>query len=179
MRVGGMMCGEGVKAMSCAALLLAALCVNAGGQATDTAELFGRVERAFREKEPKWKIESASVSREPNIPTQSIVFRSGRTQASVQLVVWHKAEVARDAFAGVAIATSNIRGKGGVRRRLPNLGDEAYVWTNRGSGAWPLLKFRRGGVLVTVFAPTTATAGRFARHVAEQIDGSGRLLNKE
>ena len=163
------MCGRVVGAMFCASLLLAALCVSAGGQTTDTAELFGRVERTFREKEPKWKIESAGVSGEPNVPTQNIVFRSGRNQASVQLTVWHKAEVARDAFAGGAIATSNIRGKGGVRRRLPDLGDEAYIWTTRGSGAWPLLKFRVGNALVLVFAPTTATAIRFARHVEGQI----------
>ena len=38
-------------------------------------------------------------------------------------------------FADGATAFGNMRGKSMVRDKLPGLGDESYIWTNRGSEA--------------------------------------------
>jgi hypothetical protein len=59
-----------------------------------------------------------------------------------------------------------------MKRSLPKVGDENYMWTNPHSTVWPTIKFRKGRILVTVFAPTVAIAKRFAYHVLKEIDAS-------
>lgn len=103
---------------------------------------------------------------------QSIVFRSGKNQAAVDVSIWRREKDAQDVFAGESIAFSNTMGKRMVKSKLANLGDESHIWTNRGSTAWPTINFRKGNVNVTVFAPSVVVAKRFARHIFEQLAAS-------
>ena len=49
------------------------------------------------------------------------------------------------------------------------MGDENYIWLNRGSNAWPTIRFRRGRVEVSVYAPSVVAAKRFAGYVLEKL----------
>ena len=131
--------------------------------------LFSRIEAEFGKQEPGWKIEKI-FDGQTDIPGEDISFRRGKQQASVSVKVWHTSQEAREIFAGQVIAFDNDRGPRGMRSKLPDLGDENYVWTNRTIGTWPMLYFRKGKVFVSVFAPTVIVAKRFARHVIDQIE---------
>jgi hypothetical protein len=128
-----------------------------------------QVERVFQEKEPLWKVERVNVQNLQDPFSESLVFRSGKLRALVTLNVWKRAQDAHDVFEANSIAYDNIVGGKRMKSRLPNLEDENYIWTNRGSDAWPNLLFRKGHVFVTVGAPSVTTARRFAQHVVEQI----------
>lgn len=127
------------------------------------------IERTFREKESEWKIERNNVQSEMGFFKQETVFRSGKVQAAVSITVWQREENAKDVFEATSKAFDNTRGAGAIKKSLPNLGDENYIWTNRRSNAWPTIQFRKGKVYVTVFAPSVIIAKRFAQHVVEQI----------
>jgi hypothetical protein len=149
--------------------LLLGLCCAASASAQDKPQLFDGVERVFREKEARWKIERLSVKGEIDPLEQNIVFRAGKQQAAVRIVIWKKVKDASDTFTAVGIAMSDMS-KRRSRHRLPGFGDEGYIWTHPGSNAWPTIDFRKGGVNVTVFAPTIAIAKRFAGHILAQIN---------
>lgn len=148
------------------------ICFSNGLHAQEKPEPFSRIERVFREKEPSWKVERASLSTTSDPMRQSIVFRSGEEQASVDITVWRREQDAASSFTGQSLAFDNTAGKRMVKSKLPKVGDENYIWTNRGSAAWPTLIFRKGNINVTVFGPSLAVVKRFARHVIEQM-GAG------
>jgi hypothetical protein len=136
--------------------------------AQEKPKLFSNIERVFHEKEPSWKVERIY----PNNTSEDIVFRSGKNQASVQIAIWKTEKEAEDVFAGESLAFDNTAGKKQVKTLLPKLGDENHIWTNRGSTAWPTIKFRKKNVNVTVFAPSLVVGKRFAQYVLQQIDAS-------
>lgn len=140
--------------------------------AQEKPELFSKIEKVFKEKEAAWKVERSHPSDATDPIRQSIVFRSGKNQASVDVSIWKKEKDAQDVFAGESLASDNISGTRKVKRSLPGLGDENHIWTNRGSTVWPMIKFRKGNINVTVFAPSVAIAKRFAQHILEQIAAS-------
>ncbi len=138
--------------------------------AQEKPKLIVDVERIFQEKEPQWKVENVNVHVNNYDPfTQEMTFRSGRFQAAISVSIWRREIDAHDVFAGTSIAFSQSGGAKKIKRRLPNLGDENYIWTNPRSTAWPTIYFRQGNVKVSVFAPSVAVAKRFARHIAGQI----------
>lgn len=151
------------------AFLLLIVCLPPRIVAQEKPELFFNIERAFREKEPAWKVERISPSNTSDPLTQSIVYRSGKNQASVDVSIWKREKDARDVFTAHSIAFDNTMGKRMIKSRLPKLGDESHIWTHRGSTAWPTIKFRKGNIIVNVFAPSVAVAKRFAQHVVEQM----------
>jgi len=130
-------------------------------------ELFSKVEAAFKQREPAWKVEKINQNVAYH---ESITFRNGNRQASVDLANWDSPEHAHETFGGLVIAFDNVQGKHGVKTTLANFGDENYMWTNLGKYTWPTIYMRKGSVVVMVFAPSVAVAKRFAQHVLEQID---------
>lgn len=153
-----------------ACFLLLVSCFSSGGLAQERPKLFDAVEREFRQKEPRWKIERLDVQGDM-IRKLDIVFRSGIGQAHVGVEIWDTVKNGRDVFAGRAIAEANTAGTR-IKRALPGFGDEAYIWLNPRSDAWPSINFRKGVVNVSVFAPNVTTAKRFARRVLELIPES-------
>jgi hypothetical protein len=151
------------------AFLLLITCLSNNIAAQEKPELFSNIERVFREKEPAWKVERIYPSNTSDPLMQSIVFRSRKNQASIEVSIWKREKDARDVFAAHSIVFSDTMGKRMVKSRLPSLGDENYIWTHRSSTAWPTIKFRKGTIIVNVFAPSVAIAKRFALHVSEQI----------
>jgi len=132
-------------------------------------ELFVKVERVFREKEPAWKLERITPSQTTDPLLETIVYRSRQGQASISISIWRREQDARESFAGMSTAYDNIRGKTALKRTLPALGDENYIWTHGRSSKWPTIRFRKGNVEVQVFAPNVTIAKAFARYVVEQI----------
>ena len=149
------------QAVRAATLLLFAL----GGQAVfaqQKLELFSKVEAVFKQREPAWKVENINQQ----VPYQeSITFRNGNRQASVEVAKWDSPQHAHETFGGVVIAFDNIQGKHAVKTTLANFGDENYMWTNLGNHTWPTIYMRKGSVVVMVFAPSIPVAKRFAQHV--------------
>lgn len=143
-------------------------------RAQEKPDLFSRIERAFREREPAWKVEQSRRGAASDPLWLSITFRSGKAQASIAVAVWRRGQDARESFAGESLATDNIHGKRAFKGTVPNLGDENHIWLMRGAAAWPMLFFRKGNVTARVFAPSAAVAERFARLVLEQIDAAER-----
>jgi hypothetical protein len=154
------------KAIGAATLLFIALCGQPSFAQRQKLELFSKVESAFKQREPAWKIEDI-LNQTPQ--HESITFRQGKRQAAIELDSWNTPQDAHGVFGGVVIAFDNTRGKHAVKTTLPKLGDENYMWTNRGSDAWPTIYLRKDRVVVTVFAPSVPIARRFAQHVLEQI----------
>jgi hypothetical protein len=150
------------------------ICVSIATQAAaqERPKLFSDVERVFREKEPAWKVERAYPTTTTDPLTLGLVFRSGKQQASVEIAIWKQTTAAADVFAGDCIAFDNSAGKKMAKTTLPQLGDENHVWTNPRSTAWPMIKFRKGNVLVTVFTPSLAIGKRFAKRVLDQMVAS-------
>jgi hypothetical protein len=153
-------------------LVLFLLLFSSGTTAQEKPELFSRIERAFHEKEPAWKVERILSGQQSDPIKQSIVFRSRKRQASVELNIWKRTQDAQDVFGGQSLAFDNFIGKKKVKRSLPMVGDENYVWTNPGSSAWPMMMFRKGNIIVSIFAPTLTIARRFAQYVLNEIAAS-------
>lgn len=154
-----------------ACFALSVFCFPHGSQAQEQQpRLFDAVEREFRQKEPRWKIERLDVKREA-VPKLSVVLRSRAGQAAVEVEVWDSVKNARDVFAGRAVAEANTAGTR-IKKALPGFGDEGYAWLNPRSTAWPSLSMRKGHIYITVFAPNVATAKRLARRVLELIPES-------
>jgi hypothetical protein len=153
-------------------LLLLIFCLSSSIYAQEKPELFSKIEQVFQKKAPAWKVERIYPSNTSDPITQSIVFRSRLGQASVDIRIWRREKDAQDVFKAESIAFDNIRGKRVVKRSLPKLGDENHIWTNPDSAAWPTIKFRKGNINVTIFAPTVAIAKRFAQYVFEQMAAS-------
>ena len=151
--------------------ILLIICGSNSLAAQEGSELFSKIERVFRVKEPAWKVERVYPATASDPIRRSIVFRSGKSQASVDVSVWSREKDARDVFTAESLAFDNASGKRMVKGKLPALGDENFIWTNRGSAAWPTIRFRKGNINVMVFAPSVAVAKRFARHVFEQMAG--------
>ena len=159
----------GYKPKAIRAMMLLIFAVGSQAQvAQQKPQLFLNVEAGFRQREPTWKIEEILNQ---SSHTESITFRQGKRQANVSLDSWNSPQNAHGVFDGLVIAFDNTRGKHVVKATLRNLGDENFMWANRG-GAWPTIYFRKGSVVVSVFAPSVAVARRFAQHVLEQIDKS-------
>lgn len=152
------------------ALWLLILCAPQSLLAQERPKLFSRIEQVFREKEPAWKVEQILPHYLTPVLSEEMVFRSARGQALVDVGIWEREKDARDVFTAHSIAFDDSpMGRRKVKGSVPHLGDENHIWTNRGSTAWPTIKFRQGNVLVTIFAPTVAIAKRFAQHVFTQI----------
>lgn len=152
------------------AFLLLIICLSNNLLAQEKPELFSKIERVFQQREPAWKVERSYPGSTSDPLTQSIVFRSGKNQASITVNIWTREKDAQNVFTAESTAFDNTMGKRMVRGSLPNLGDENHIWTHHGSAAWPTVKFRKGNINVTVFAPSVAIAKRFSQHIFEQMD---------
>lgn len=154
------------KAAVCFLLIV---CCAGASLAQEVPELFSKVDKVFKEREPAWEVEGVIKGDGTDPFRQSVTYRSEDGQANVDVSVWKQEKDAREVFAAHALSYENRRGKRMQKASVPGLGDESHLWTHAGSTAWPLLTFRKGKVNVTVFAPSVAVAKRFARHALEQI----------
>lgn len=148
------------------------ICFEGGALAQEGAEIFSKIEKVFREKEPAWEVERVTRGDASDPVRRSFVFRSEEGQASVDVSVWRKEKDARDVLAASALSFDDRMGKRMEKAAVPKLGDESHIWTHPGNTAWPMLMFRKGRVNVTIFAPTVEAAKRFAQHVFEQMPAS-------
>lgn len=146
------------------ALLLA----GADALAQERPALVTRVERAFAEKEPRWKPQER-LNGQSGPELYVLHLKSAQGDALVYLWLMNSEKTAGEVFEGQTIAFGNGMGARGRKRRLPDFADENYLWTGF-AGSTAAVDFREGGVYVRVIAPSRATALRFARHVLRQIN---------
>jgi len=137
--------------------------------AAQNADVFSKIERAFRTNEPAWKLEKALHGPTDKPATESLTLRQGTREAVIDVWIWMTPKEAHEMFSGQVIAMDNTRGSRNMKRDLANLGDENYLWANPHSEAWPTIHFRKGPVFVSVFAPTIPLAERFAHYILDQI----------
>ncbi len=152
---------------SVGAFLLVFLCLMTTA-AQDNPSLFAKIEQVFQEKEPGWKVERKHIRNESDPLQQDIVFRGGKVQAALSVSVWKREKDARDVFEATTNVFSRTMGTRMLRGKLPDLGDENYVWTDPNKSGHTTIKFRKGVVLAQVFAPPSV-AKRFARHIIAQL----------
>ncbi|HJU54464.1 MAG TPA: hypothetical protein VJ715_07835 [Pyrinomonadaceae bacterium] len=145
------------------------LCCAVNVLAQDKPSWVVEVEDVFKKKEPKWKIERIIVNGGVPIFSESITFKSGGYRANVHLTIWDSLKNAQDVLEAEIIAYESTRKSRVTKTRLENLGDENYMWPNLNRDGWTMIKFRKGTVIVRVFAPSVAMAKRFAQYVVERI----------
>lgn len=148
---------------------LLVLCCAVNVFAQDKPSWVTQVEDTFRQKERKWKIEDTIVRDEETFFDESITLKSGGYRANVHLTIWDSTKNAQDVFEAEAVAYDNTMGARVSKTRLANLGDENYIWPNLNRQGWTMIQFRKATVLVRVYAPSVATAKRFAQHVLARI----------
>ena len=97
------------------------------------------------------------------------MFRTGKVQASLEISIWKRLIDAKEVFAATSLVMDRTMGKGKLKRTVPKLGDESYMWTDLNGAGWTTLKFREQSINVEVFAPSPMTAKRFAQRIFKQI----------
>jgi hypothetical protein len=160
--------------------LLLLLCHAGSIDAQERPELFSKVERVFREKEPAWKVDELIPGDTSDPVKQRLNFSSGRGRASVNISIWMREKDARDVFAAESFASDNSAAfvsealgrkieDDAIKSSLPELGDENHMRSYRSYPRRVIIQFRKGNVIVRVDSSTERVAKRFARHVFEQI----------
>jgi hypothetical protein len=142
-------------------------------RAQDKPILVLQIEKAFTEKEPRWKIDRENEQTSPPV----IHLKSGNTDTLIWINIMDSAKSASEAFEGGTIAFANIMGARGRKNKLPNFGDENYIWTGFGARATTSIHFRRGNIYIQIIAPSQVTAKRFAQHVMDQIIKHNKTQN--
>jgi hypothetical protein len=124
------------------------------------------VEETLKKKETVWKIKNKIEY--PDTGSYSFTLKSGNATALIQISAFPVITNPEETFTGQVTIFDNTAGKNMRKNKLPNFGNEGYIWTGS-KGAYTTIKFRKGNVFVNVFAPTEKTARRFAQYVFEQI----------
>ena len=161
-------------------LVLFSFCFAGGIYAQERPELFSKVEKALREKEPAWKIEEVILGDTSDPVGQRIFFKSRRGRTSIDIDIWSREKDARDVFTAESYAIDNAAAfvseslgrkidDRTIKSSVPKLGDENHVWSYRGYPRQVIIKFRKGNITVRVDATSEAVAKRFAQHVFEQM----------
>jgi hypothetical protein len=150
--------------------LLSALCLVPITYAQDKPALVTQIEKVFTETEPKWRIDRENVQLNPPV----IHLKSRQGDALVYVWVTKSAKTAGEVFEGNTIAFGNTMGARGRKVKLPNFGDENYMFTGFVVSGTTSIHFRQGNVYIHVIAPSQVTAKRFAQHVMKQIIESSK-----
>jgi hypothetical protein len=148
------------------ALLVGVLALGIQQGATQTAmaqktsKVADKVERAFKTKEPGWKLVGKVVGKTEDIHEWK--FRN-------ELVTYTIAELASPQAAAEALKHSTSLIATGDVNELKGIGDEAY-YVAGDSKSTSAVHFRKNNVLVLINAPSVTLAKRFARHIEKEID---------
>ncbi len=164
------------------ALLLLILCLPVSGGAQGKPELFSKVDRVLREKEPAWKVEEFIPGDTSDPVWQRVIYGSRGVRSSVDIEIWRREKDARDVFTAESFAIDNDAFVSEALGRkiddkpskssLPGLGDENYMWAYKGYPRRVIIQFRKGNVIVRIDSHSEVVAKRFARRVFEQIAAS-------
>ncbi len=153
-------------------LLVFAAAVGLPGSVTgqEKPSWVAQVEATLRAEERAWKIAERDIWGAGGSFHETIILKSGGLRADIIIDILDSPELAKEQFDGEEIAFTNILGSGSVKSRQEGLGDDNYVFTGRrGPRRHRNIFFRRGKVLVKVFAPSAEAADRFAKYVIEQL----------
>lgn len=154
-------------------LLLSVLCLTSDTYAQDKPALVAQIEKVFTEKEPKWRIDRKNVQLSPPV----IHLKSRQGDALVYVWVMESTKTASEIFEGNTTAFENTMGARGRKIKLPNFGDENYMFTGFVVSGTTSIHFRQGNVYIHVIAPSQVTAKMFAHHVMNQIVESSKPQN--
>ncbi|MEJ7575948.1 MAG: hypothetical protein WKF74_02965 [Pyrinomonadaceae bacterium] len=150
----------------------------------DDNPLLVEIERLFQEKAPDWKLKSAMYSEsddskiycewqygEDIVKIQIVAMASPEAAAAhLQMFDWHipltqthRLEMAQNV--GKFQLPEPIK----PDAKLPDVGDENYVWSRSNEEGESLIKLREGNMIMQVDGSSYDVAERFARLVAEGI----------
>lgn len=156
------------------------LCLPGGAGAQAKPELFSKVDRVLREKEPAWKVEEFIPGDTSDPVRQRVIYRSRGGRASVDIEIWRREEDAREVFTAETFAIDNTAAfisktlgreidNKVIKSSLRGLGDENHMWVYESYPRRVTVQFRKGNVIIRVDSTSEAVAKRFARHVFGQL----------
>ena len=149
-------------------LMLVTSCLPIHGQ--EKPSWITRVENVLREKGRAWRISEKDIRGAGRYFHETIILKAGALRADISIDVLDSHELAKEQSAGEEIAFTNILEKDAFKSKLDGLGDENFMFTGKkGPRKHGNIFFRRGAVLVKVFAPSGEVARRFARYVVDQM----------
>jgi len=143
------------------AVCLSAMAVTQKHALKGESELMARVERSIKEKEPEWK-PSRLLSNGNRIVKR---WKFGNEEVLVSIHEYRTGDEAANEMSRAVKAVSVP----GVP--LEKMGDEAYVWAAYTESGRSAIRFRKSNVFVSVGAPSLGLAKKFARHIADEIEG--------
>jgi hypothetical protein len=139
--------------------------------AQDNSAFFIKIEEAVKEKEPEWKLVHKLVSTSKKYVSSQ--WKSGKSSVSALTSVHASAEETIRIYRGLPFDFEVVGLNMTVlEARVPNLGDEHYVWKDSDNEQIYGVNFRKGNVVVHVSAPSIEIAKRFALHIAAEIPAS-------
>ncbi|HEX6279658.1 MAG TPA: hypothetical protein VFZ49_06520 [Pyrinomonadaceae bacterium] len=148
------------------ALLLTILsCSGAIFSQQGVPPLAKEVEKVLEEKEPAWKIQRPYRQMSP-----PVMHLKSVSEGDVLIYFWlmdNEVDV-KSVFDGQIISLGNTLGDRKKESKLPNLGDDNRLISDR-SGRFAHLVFYKGKTLINIAAPTDMIAKRFAKHVAQRV----------
>lgn len=148
------------KIVVCLALALTLLAPLTARAQKGVAALGKEFEKSLKAKDAKRKIKKS-------IDAGNHVQQDWTADGQRVMVYVYEFASAEEAARHMELAISSIAFSP-VKERLPNIGDDAFVSTDkRGAGSW--LVFRKGGVYAVVDADTLKTAKKFAKDIADQL----------
>lgn len=159
------------KAQVLLSALMLTLFISVPVFARDNSSFFAQIERAIKEKEPEWKLVHKLISK--NNKYVSYEWRSGKSSVGVLISVHASSEEAIKTYEGLPYDFEVL----GLKMRMlkdkvPNLGDESYVWEDYNDKSTTGVNLRKGKVVVHTSAPSIEIAKRFALDIADEIPAS-------
>jgi hypothetical protein len=133
--------------------------------------LVTRLEKVFKQNEPKWKLQRPYVQLRPPV----MHLKSSLGDALIYVEIMESAKAAGEAFEGNTIAFGNTMGGRGRRAKLPNFAEENYIFTGFVVGGTTTIFFRQGNIFINVSAPNKSIAKRFALLVLNEIRESAEI----
>jgi hypothetical protein len=145
----------------CIFILLVTLAAT--GVAQDNAPLFARIEKSIKDKEPNWQLVRKRIVSRSNIAY--FEWKSGKSFVGVLMFITPSPEDATGTLEGLPDMLDMSKSK----NRIPNLGDDNYLWEAQYTKGKVGVDFRKGKVAVHVTAFSIEDAKSFAQRIVDEI----------
>ena len=143
------------------------MCTAIGAQ--DKPSWVSDLEVVLAKQQPEWTISDNDVNGVPGYFTQVLKLRSKGLRVEINIAVSKSPNEAKEEFEGQKIAFTNILQTTAIKSTLDGLGDENFMFTDRGKVKTANVFLLQGNVVVKVFAPSAEIAKRFTKYVVDLI----------
>jgi len=143
------------------------MCVLAVGQ--DRPAWVSNLDAVIAKQEPSWSVSEKKVNDVSGYFTELLKFKSGSLGIEIHIENFSSAKEAKEAFDGQKIAFTDILQLDATKSTLEGLGDENYMFTEKGKLRKASLFLLQNNVVVKVFASSADIAMRFTKYVVDLI----------